>query len=158
MGRYRCALKFSLLYHFVTLLSLMRNTEVLNALYYHINNNPSNEMGSIKPHNYKRILTDSYRALLNQRFTVRSFYGLVTITCLLWLECLLLQAGDVHPNPGPSLTPSESSVSSISSVSVSSYLNITHHLSFLHLNVQSIFPKLDLLTAELSDFGHLGLF
>ena len=36
MERYRCTIKFCLLFHFVMLLSLVRNTEELNALYYHI--------------------------------------------------------------------------------------------------------------------------
>ena len=66
------------------------------------------------------------------------------------------QAGDIHKNPGPSSTTSESSISSISSGSASSYLNISRHLSFLHYNIQSILPKLNLITAELSDFDILA--
>ena len=47
-------------------------------------------------------------------------------------------------------------MSSISAGSTSSYLNISHHLSFVHYNVQSILPKMDILTAELSDFDILA--
>ena len=90
------------------LLSLVRNTEELNALYYHINFSRSNAMDSFKPYNYTRILNVSNNALNNQRLTVKLVYGLVTITCLSWLWCLLLQAGDIHQNPGPSSTTSES--------------------------------------------------
>ena len=81
---------------------------------------------------------------------------LVITTCISWLLCLLLQAGDVHPNPGPSSTASDSSISRISSESISSYLNISHHLSFVHYKVQSILTKLDLLTADLADFDILA--
>ena len=35
-------------------------------------------------------------------------------------------------------------------------LNINHHLSFVHYNVQSILPKLDILHAELFEFDILA--
>lgn len=75
-----------------------------------------------------------------------------------WLAILLLCAGDIHPNPGPSTlsSSSNSSLSSTMSGSVFSSLNITHNLSFVHYNVQSILYKLDILHAELIDFDVLA--
>ena len=112
MEKYRCATKFWLLVHLMTLLFLVQNTEELQ-----IDLNSSSV--SCKPHNYKRVFNVGSRALSNQCFTVTCIYCLFTITCDSWLMCLLLQAGDVHPNPGPSSTTSESSMSSISAGSTS---------------------------------------
>ena len=52
-----------------------------------------------------------------------------------WLICLLLEAGDIHPNPGPS-TSSISSISSSLNNSFSAILSSFHHLSYLQYNVQ----------------------
>ncbi len=70
------------------------------------------------------------------------------------------------PNPGPidniSLDHSFNSVfsatSSSSSLSVVSHpTNLSHHLSFVHCNVQNLYPKLDILRAELIDFDLIAL-
>ena len=140
----------------MTLLSLTHNTEEMGALYYFITFNPSNKAGSFKPLKMRKHIGISNRAMTNQHFTLTLVNYLVITTCISWLLCLLLQAGDVHPNPGPSSTASDSSISSISSESISSYLNIPHHLSFVHYNVQSILTKFDLLTADLADFDILA--
>ena len=42
------------------------------------------------------------------------------------------------------------------SSSLLSSLNLSSHLSFVHYNVQSIVPKLDLLSSELFDFDILS--
>ena len=63
MERYRCTITFCLLFHFVMLLSLVRNTDEFNVLYYHINFCRSNAMDSFKPYNYTRILVVSNNAL-----------------------------------------------------------------------------------------------
>ena len=70
-----------------------------------------------------------------------------------WLLSLILLSGDVRPNPGPS---SASSTTSSMDSSVTNVLSQFHHLSFIHYNVQSIYNKLDVLTAELSDFDILA--
>ena len=66
-----------------------------------------------------------------------------------WLLSIMLMSGDVELNPGP---PSTSSTS----ISIDSVLNQFQDLSFFHYNVQSILNKLDILTAELSDFDILA--
>ena len=76
-----------------------------------------------------------------------------------WLTIILLCSGDVHTNPGPSsssLSDSISSSSSNMSTTIFSSLNISHNLSFVHDNVQSILPKLEILHAELIDFDILA--
>ena len=74
-----------------------------------------------------------------------------------WFVFLIFLSGDVHPNPG--LISEHSLNSSISSLSsdktVFNSLNLTHNLSIIHYNVQSIFQKLDVLHVELNDFDIL---
>ena len=77
---------------------------------------------------------------------------------LLLIYVLLLQSGNVHPNPGPSSVSSDrSNISSLSSTLNSlQSLGLSRHLSFVHYNVQSIVPKLDIIMAELSEFDILS--
>ena len=77
-----------------------------------------------------------------------SFYSLL-ILLVLFLS-LILQAGDVHPNPGPLSNESFGSASSTSDIY--NFLNLPNHLSTVHYNVQSIANKLDTLIAEFSFF------
>ena len=65
---------------------------------------------------------------------------------------LVATSGDIHPNPGPSA----SSYFTNETVSdMSSYLLSSHNLSLVHYNVQSLLPKVDILTAELTSFDIL---
>ena len=77
-----------------------------------------------------------------------------------WLVIFLLCSGDVHPNPGPSSSSYSSTTISSSSSSMSSTvfnsLTLNQNLSFVHYNVQSILPKIDLLHAELIEFDILA--
>ena len=69
----------------------------------------------------------------------------------------MVQAGDIHPNPGPA-TASTSSTSCLASVpSAFNFSKLSNHLSVVHYNVQSLVPKLGLLTTELSEFDILAL-
>ena len=71
-----------------------------------------------------------------------------------WNVCctLLLQSGDIHPNPGPDI----SNDSSISSAFSSRSFDLSKYFSFVHYNVQSVYPKLELLSTELTDFDILA--
>ena len=76
-----------------------------------------------------------------------------------WLVLLLYSCGDVHLDPGPLSTSStSSSYSSSSGMSnaLFSSLDLSHNLSFVHYNVQSIFSKLELLETELIEFDILA--
>ena len=69
--------------------------------------------------------------------------------------CLLLQqSGDVHSNLGPSSV--SSNTSSASAASILSSIDFSNHLSFVHYNVQSVFPKLDILFSELCNLDILA--
>jgi hypothetical protein len=69
--------------------------------------------------------------------------------------CILLIISGVKQNPGPSLSESSRSFSSVSDLS--SYCSVfKNNVSFLHLNVQSIVPKLDIITAEYSSYDILS--
>ena len=77
-----------------------------------------------------------------------------SVFVLLALHLLLLQSGDIHPNPGLSSVASDTSDSS--AFSILNSLNRSRYLSFVHYNVQSIVPKLDILISELSNFDILA--
>ena len=82
-----------------------------------------------------------------------SSYALFLI-CTMWLFSLLLNSGDVHPNPGPANFDVLSNHTSTSSTSYDlySFINFPNHLSTIHYNVQSIRFKTDLLLTEFSQF------
>jgi hypothetical protein len=66
-------------------------------------------------------------------------------------------SGDIESNPGPSSqSTSISSASSISDPLLDEFDEcITQFTSFMHLNVQSLVPKIDLLNVELQKFDIL---
>ena len=108
-----------------------------------------------KKHGCSRSIIIGKRSQSNLKFTVYlNVILFCTVFALLALHLLLLQSGDIHPNPGPSSVASDTSDSSASSILNS--LNLSRHLSFVHYNVQSIVPKLDILISELSDFDILA--
>jgi hypothetical protein len=80
-------------------------------------------------------------------FTYFLFQNFIRSILCTWFYLLLLLAGDIHEHPGP-----ESTSSSYTDTTFS----ISHHLSFVHLNVQSIRHKLDILYSELVDFDILA--
>ena len=72
----------------------------------------------------------------------------------MWLISLLLNSGDVHPDPGHANFDVFSNHTSTSSTSYDlySFLNFPNHLSTVHYNVQSIRFKIDILLTEFSQF------
>ena len=84
---------------------------------------------------------------------------LITTIIATSTNSLLLCCGDKHPHPGPVSSTSTLSIASSmsnSSCSTADYLNLSHHLSFVHYNVQSISSKLDIIYSELLDFDLLA--
>ena len=85
----------------------------------------------------------------------------IHVYCLHNVAHLLLCSGGIHPNPGPT-SNSSSSVTSLStssssmSTTVFDSLPLNHNVSFVHYNVQSILPKLEILHAELHEFDILA--
>ena len=89
---------------------------------------------------YTRIkITKSNKNILFCRNLFFSVFSLAVT----WMFILVLLSGDVEPNPGP-----DSVVDNINSSHNGSLEMLTNHLSILHLNIQSLLPKLDLIAAE----------
>ena len=64
--------------------------------------------------------------------------------------CILLIISGIEMNPGPTFSDTNTTSSSITSISSDLSANYYNSFSFLHLNIQSIVPKLDNITAEYS--------
>ena len=61
------------------------------------------------------------------------------LTCC-WMSLVLLRSGDIHPNPGPTLPEISYNTNANNSLSTSD-ASATHHLSFIHYNIQSLMQK-----------------
>lgn len=110
-------------------------------------------------HGNRKAIIQAKSSQANADFIFNVALCFCIIVLATWLEMLLFRSGDVHPNPGPlSTSSSNSSNSSSSSMSntLFSSLDLTHNLSFVHYNVQSILSKLEILQAELSEFDILA--
>ena len=102
----------------------------------------SNESYKLIKYPLKRI--NILSSIGNLRFTMLLTYCLSVSNFSLWLLCLLLRSGDIQPNPGPvSVTSIDSSISSVDLIE-----DFSNHLSIMHLNIQSILPKIDLIKCE----------
>lgn len=91
----------------------------------------------------------------NVKFTVFISNSMLLLSAITWLYIFLYCCGDIHPNPGPSSSTSSESFMSSSSTASNALLDTlsqNHHLSFVHYNVQSLLPKLDILQAEFYGF------
>ena len=79
---------------------------------------------------------------------------LIVLTCC-WISIFLLRSGDIHPNPGPTM----SDPSFNTDASSSSFLNSssTNHISFVHYNIQSLMHKIDVLYTGLREFDLIGI-
>lgn len=87
------------------------------------------------------VTVQGLQAVTNYEFTLRAALCIVLVN--LWLILLVIkQSGDVQPNPGPESLSSTSSDSSYQFV-LHDYLNI------VHVNIQSLMPKLDILETEM---------
>lgn len=79
----------------------------------------------------------------------------IILFLLFVIQILLILAG-IEVNPGPS-DDIDSSQSSINSTDMSDFGELfSKSVSILHLNVQSLAPKIDLIQAEYSDFDILA--
>ena len=99
---------------------------------------------------------DSYIHVSN--LTSNQFY----FACMIYFDLictfiLLMLSGDIESNPGPSSqSTSISSASSISDPLLDEFDEcITQFTSFMHLNVQSLVPNIDLLNVEFQKFDIL---
>ena len=98
----------------------------------------------------RRIHTTCYRysnvPRRNIIFTKTCVQILFLSVSTLWIFNIIFLCGDVQLNPGPGSV--EGSTNSSFDSFDSHFEMISNHLSILHLNVQSIVPKLDLIRSE----------
>ncbi len=101
----------------------------------------------------RRRVPVSEKYVKNIRFTIclLSISFILTLLLLIYIILHIMLSGDVHSNPGPSITLG-SRLSSASSISSHDTPDLSKNISFVHYNVQSIAQKLDVLYAELCDF------
>ena len=92
---------------------------------------------------YSRIRSSLNR---NVMFSFKCFKVLTVIVLTTWLLNLLLLCGDIHVNPGPDSVTDDTTSSSNSSIT--SFEMFSKHLGIFDLNIQSIFPKIDLIRCE----------
>ena len=79
-------------------------------------------------------------------FSYYCFSSLIFTVLHTWIFILILLSGDVEVNPGPDSV--ESSTDTNDSLSSAPSNSLADHLSILHLNIQSILPKIDLVRGE----------
>ena len=104
----------------------------------------TNELYKSIQNPYIKLKPNAYK---NTSFTLYCISVLILCNFLLWLSTLLLLSGDIHPNPGPDSVETDTSISSIPS-SLSSFDMLSSHLSIMHLNIQSLLPKIDVIRCE----------
>ena len=103
----------------------------------------SNEVHRSIKHPYRRMQAQHNT---NLSFSIACLSLLLVSVLLSWVIDLILLSGDVHPNPGPDSVSSLSDTSTSSSISTLGALS--NHMSIMHMNIQSILPKLDLIKCE----------
>ena len=93
-------------------------------------------------HLSKKLLV-SNKQRLNVEFTYSIFLALCITVLATWFYVLILVSGDIHPNPGPVSSLSDSYDSSSSGIgSIFGTSSLSFHLSCVHYNVQSILTNL----------------
>ncbi len=155
--------RFSLVLHALLLLYLFFDFALTFSFLLSVRNN-ANLTLMCKPQRYLRYTATIITIERNMRFFYHSCLTTLTLLWIIWILTFL--SGDVHPNPGPidsnnsldySFSSNSSSISSQELVpDITTSLDISHHLSFVHYNVQSLYPKLDILRTELRDFDILA--
>ena len=91
--------------------------------------------------------------LSNVKFTFLTLHCAALLVLCYLISIILIISGDIHPNPGPSLSNTSSPNSSFSSIGA---VDTSKYFSFVHYNVQSIVPKLDTLLTEFKEFDILA--
>ena len=158
MPKYHCTFTFTILFHLLLFMGPHAHDfsaySCLRAIKY---NEASTRKTSL--HYCSKAVINGKHYMSNVVFTTILILLLITTIIATWTYSLLLCCGDIHPHPGPvSSTPTLSIDSSMSnsSCSMTDNLNLSHHIPFVHYNVQSISSKLDIIYNELLDFNTLA--
>ena len=158
MFKYRCTFTFTILFHLLLFMSLQAHDfsayYILRAIKY---NEASTRKASL--HYCSKAVINGKHYMSNVVFTNILILLLITTIIATRTYSLLLCCGDIQPHPGPVSSTSTLSIDSSmsnSSCSMTDNLNLSHKLSFVHYNVQSISSKLDIIYSELFDFDVLA--
>ena len=150
MHTYRkCQFEFYFFIHLLVTLWLYFNAAPSFSIKLHILNTDAHSYMMSSKHSCQKHFPPEKGYIANCYFSLSVVLLSLSVLVVLWPALLLQQSGDVHPNPGPSSFSSDTS--SASAASVLSSIDFAKHLSFVQYNVQSVFPKLDVLFAELCD-------
>jgi len=148
MSTYRRPVRFSLLLHLLYVFQIWLNVLSLISLRTSVYNSIKTSTIVEHPRRHFLVGTHIYDDI---QLLIKLLYCFKFVGTLLWLACILLQSGDIHPNPGPLF--SESSIhTNTETSSPTCNLSATNHLSFVHYNVQSLVHKLDILNTGLHEF------
>ena len=154
MPEHRCICNFKFLLHLILLLHIYSNIlHCYSLILSYENRKALNQF--IKKTRRTIHVSQSKVASANAQFSLFVVGTFMYIVFTAWLTILLLCSDGIHPNPRPT-SNSSSSVTSLSTYSsmtttVFDSLPLNHNLSFVHYNVQSILPKLEILHAELHE-------
>ena len=155
---YRRMCKFTAFSHLLLLLAFVNNNVFIYSTLSSLTGSNLRSQNILYP-GFHKLISPGKRAIANAHFVSLVVTVMFIVVSETWLVILLLRAGDIHPNPGPSslsVSTSSSSLSSTMSSTIFNSLNTSHNLSFVHYNVQSILSKLEILHAELIDFDVLA--
>ena len=159
MPVYRRACRFSGLHHLILLLNLHTPYVSWPFQFLGLFSSSGSLSSQIVNFNSQQILLgETYSKNVNLTMRITNIF--ITVCFVTWLYILLLCSGDVHPNPGPTPSASNDNFSSSSSNTSNillDTLNQNHHLAFIHYNIQSLLPKIDILQAELYTFDIIAL-
>ena len=152
MANYRRIVAFNMCLHMLVLCSIYNQCTDTFSLLFHATTTCPIQM----PACYKERVLASTKSISNSLFSKILILIILVADFSLWLSIFLLYCGDIHPNPGPFSSSSDSFDSSNTPGPSFSSISLNQNLSFVHYNVQSIVNKLDILHAELLDFDILA--
>ena len=148
--------KFSLLPHILFMFLHYNSTHSLSL---HLAQQKNAVIAAkVSKHHCHRYVANVKAFKTNIIFTCTAIGSLLRTAIIMSLSHLLMQSGDVHPNPGQASASSSSlsaDSSCSSSLSILESISLSRHLSFVQYNVQSILSKLNILYTELHDFDTL---
>ena len=152
MTNYRRIVAFNMCLHMLVLCSIYNQCTDTFLLLFHATNTCPIQM----PACYKKRVLASTKCISNSLFSKILILIILVADFSLWLSVFLLCCGDIHPNPTPFSSSSDSFDSSNTTGPSFSSISLNQNLSFVHYNVQSIVNKLNILHAELLDFDILA--
>ena len=151
MVAYRSPAIFPLFLHLLYACQLWLNVTSLFSLHIYVYMSTHRSLSVEHPCKRFLIGKDIHNDIL---FLKKLLKGFLCVGTCCWISIVLLRSGDIHPNPGPTM----SDPSFNTDASSSSFLNSssTNHISYVHYNIQSLMHKIDVLYTGLRKFDVIG--